>query len=476
MKRSVRFRKMKKVLSAMLLSGLLTFSAASAAELPAQSRENLDCELEDMVGYTGTKVPGLGVIVYKDGEEIYSRFMGRRYIDSENPAKDLPVTRDTRFRVASVSKHFTIFTIMQLVEQGKLDLDADASKYLGFSLRNPNYPDTPITVRMLASHTSSLRDGKVYSLAPELSVKEFFSPTGKNWENGAHFAPKGEDPGEFFCYANLNYGLLGTIIECVTGERFDKYQKNHILKQLDIKADYLPGGLGKKEFSRLGTLYRKGKDGAWNERGPWQASMYDFKGTRPGKDYVFLQNPYEEQGQRAVSLSGYRVGTNATFFSPQGGLCISYDELGHLLEMLMNGGVYRGQRIVRQDLLEEMFRPQWVYDATKNNGNDYGGSLPCYGMGEYVMGGDSTARPCKDLNITLAGHLGEAYGLFSGVLLIPGTKDGFIYMMNGEAVEEDEDARSAGKYSGNYIWEEHVMDAVCRNAFPERAGEPTATK
>ena len=96
-------------------------------------------------------------------------------------------------------------------------------------------------MRMLASHTSSLRDGKVYSIPPQVSVQEFFKPAGKFYENVDHFAPKGEEPGKFFAYCNLNYGVLGTIIEKITGERFDKYQKKHILRQLDIKADYLPG-------------------------------------------------------------------------------------------------------------------------------------------------------------------------------------------------------------------------------------------
>ena len=68
--------------------------------------------------------------------------------------KHTPLIRNTRLRVASVSKMFTVFGVMQLVEAGKIDLDEDVSRYLGFELRNPNFPDEKITVRMLASHTS----------------------------------------------------------------------------------------------------------------------------------------------------------------------------------------------------------------------------------------------------------------------------------------------------------------------------------
>ena len=115
----------------------------------------LEKELSDLIGETGTKVLGFGVIAFKDSKEVYSKFSGFSNIE-----KKIPITRYTRFRVASVSKMFTAFTIMQLVEQGKINLDTDVSEYLGFKLRNPNFPDTPINVRMLASHTSTLRDDK----------------------------------------------------------------------------------------------------------------------------------------------------------------------------------------------------------------------------------------------------------------------------------------------------------------------------
>lgn len=179
-----------------------------AALSPAATAQ-LTKRLDAMIGDTGTKVPGLGVILYRNGQEVYSHFAGNRRFLRQNPIAAEPITRDTRFRIASVSKQFTVFTLMQLVEEGRLGLDDDVSRYLGFSLRNPAHPNTPITVRMLASHTSSLRDGKVYSILPSVSVREFFTPEGRYYENGDHFAPANEAPGQYFCYANINYGLLG---------------------------------------------------------------------------------------------------------------------------------------------------------------------------------------------------------------------------------------------------------------------------
>ena len=80
---------------------------------------------------------------------------GDRYIDAADPANNLPLALDSRYRTASISKTFAAVGAMRLVEQGKLDLDRDVSDYLGFTLRNPNYPDKAITTRMLLSHTSS---------------------------------------------------------------------------------------------------------------------------------------------------------------------------------------------------------------------------------------------------------------------------------------------------------------------------------
>lgn len=395
-------------------------------------------ELSAMIGDTGTGVPGLGVIVFKDGREVYANFFGSRVL-GKNPK---PVTRQSRFRVASVSKMFTVFAILQLVEQGKLSLDDDAGELLGFELRNPNQPCKKISVRMLASHTSSIRDGKIYSLPPEVNVSELFRPDGAFWEDGNHFAPPEEKIGEFFTYSNLNYGLLGTIVEAVTGTRFDVYQRENILRQLDAKADYLPANLSAKEFEQLGALYRR-KNEQWTP----QIDDFDFQ---PEKDTVALQNPYAEHFQSVCSLENYRVGTNATVFSPQGGLRISFDELGHALEMLSNDGVFRGRKILSRQSLETMFKPHWTFNPRKPNGSTCGGAFLSYGLGTYRVDFPS---------LTLVGHGGEAFGMISGLFVVAGSKSGFAYMLNGQAVDPDNDPRAQAE-GGLFVWEEKLFNAL----------------
>lgn len=435
------------------------FSAEQSAEL--------DKELEALVGEGPLQVPGLATIVYRDGKEVYRKSIGRSYIDTENPQNDKQITTDTRFRIASASKMFVAFTIMQLVEQGKINLDDDCSKYLGFKLRHPEYPNTPITVRMLANHTSGIRDGEVYSIPVGVSVREFFYPEGKFWENGNHFSKAGQFPGEYFRYCNLNYGLLGTIIESVTGERFDLYQKEHILKQLDISADYLVSNFTDEEFAKLGTIYRKvDKNGVWDENGLWYPQIDDYRGIRPEIDTANLQNPYDMKFDKVNDFKDYIPGINATPFSPQGGLRISAEELTHVLEMLMNNGIYRGNQVLSEESVSEMLKSQWLYDEKLKNGNTENGFFQSYGLGLYHIYGDRPdSRICKDKDVNLTGHVGEAYGLMSGLFFQPDAKNGFVYIMNGEAVSEDDDPRSIGSNGSFFIWEEKIMEPICRLAM-----------
>lgn len=413
-------------------------------------KNKLDTELAALIGDSDTKVVGLGVIAFKDGKEIYSYFGGLRHI-----APDKPMTRQTLLRVASPSKIFVALSIMQLVEQGRINLSDDVSDCLGFKLRNPNFPDTPITIEMLACHTSALRDGKFYMMPPQYSLKEFFTADGVAYEDGAHFST--EEPGKYFQYCNLNYGILGTIIERVTGERFDVYQQNHILKQLGIGGGYVVGNFSDEEFKNLGTLYVKNS-----------AQMDDYK-VRPRRDIVSLPNFYSDI-PLDCDLSDYRIGTNATIFAPQGGLRISFEDLSKCLQMLMNRGEYNGRRIICAESFEAMISSHWNFDAANPNGNTYGGVMENYGLGTYKIFGARRARLCKDFEIDLIGHSGEAFGIISGLYFVPNTRDGVIFMINGTAIEPDKNPRSRGKFSANYIWEENVMNPVCKYIFADYRG------
>ena len=110
--------------------------------------------------------------VIKDGTVVFSDAVGQKQLGGD------AATGDTKFRIASISKLLTATAVWQLIEQGLVDPGADASGYVGFPLRNPRHPHTPITVKMLLSHTSSIRDGGVpgsYNIPLGHHISEFFT-------------------------------------------------------------------------------------------------------------------------------------------------------------------------------------------------------------------------------------------------------------------------------------------------------------
>lgn len=423
-------------------------------------KAELDNRLLNLTKKGKLQVPGLGVIIYKDGKKAYDFFAGNSYINNMDNSKNKAFNKDSIFRIASVSKQFTIFALMKLVEEKRISLDDDVSDFLSFKLRHPHYLDIPITIRMLASHTSGLRDGKVYSTPPAVSLKEFFTPNGMFYEDGNHFSKKDEKTGEFFCYANLNYGLLGTVIEKVSGVRFDRFLKKNIFEPLEMQGGYLVGNLSAQEFLNLGSIYRKENySGVWDSEGKWFSYIDDYGDKKPLAETVFLQNPYAEKVNGSYSLKEYIPGTNATSLAPQGGLRTSLEGLSHALEMLINKGVYKGNRILAEKSVDEIFKLQWIYDEDRHNGDTAGGTLLNYGLGEYFIDGRSTARVCRNHVMDFVGHTGQAFGLLAGLFIRKDSRDGFVYIMNGEASPEETE-ETMGKFSGNFIWEEIMMDAI----------------
>jgi CubicO group peptidase (beta-lactamase class C family) len=127
---------------------------------------------------------GMSVVGICKGKVSFSYYRGLADF-----ARNVPI--DTKYRVASVSKSVTAIALMQLYEQGYFSLDDDVSTHVGFTLRNPNFPTTPITYRMLLSHTSSLNDGNTYdsflnatyTQNPLPALSELLTPSGTSYHS-----------------------------------------------------------------------------------------------------------------------------------------------------------------------------------------------------------------------------------------------------------------------------------------------------
>jgi CubicO group peptidase (beta-lactamase class C family) len=441
----------------------------------------LDRQLRRLVEDRDAPLASLAVVVVADDRIVYEGYWGRRHIDAANPQHDRPVTAGTKFRVASLAKTVTAIGAMQLVEQGKLDLDADISRYLGFPLRNPNYPQRLITARMLLSHTSSLRDAGLYNLPAPYTLPDLFLPGGAYYDGGAHFSwPEGgadRGPGAYFTYANLNYGVLGTMMERISGERFDQYMTRHVLAPLGIDGGYTLGSLSDAGVAQLATIYAKqDAQGRWSRGGAWYPQLDDYNGIRPAPQpplpgppdlFPFDQTPRQGSTNSAttptppVTPPPYILGTNATLFSPHAGLRISARDLARVLLVLLAEGHTGDRQLLRPETVRRMLGEEWRYAPAAPNGDTGHGRYRAWGLGlqhstatQDALGGDLLAPGVAG---DYWGHRGEAYGFLGGMWFNPQRKIGFVYLIGGLG---DDPYLHGGAYSSAYAWEETIQTAL----------------
>lgn len=325
-----------------------------------------------------------------------------------------PLQTDSVIRVASVSKLVVAIAVWRLAEQGKLDLDRDVSAYLGWPLRHPAHPETAVTLRQLLSHTSGIVDGPGYGFALEEKLQDKL--TAQHWAAGA--------PGKRFEYANLNYGLIASVMEKATGERFDRLMNRLVLAPLKIDAGYNWQGASDAAVARAAVLYRKGRDEtAWNPAGPWLAQVDDLNGQRAAC-------PVRSTG--ACDLAAYRPGDNGTIFSPQGGLRIAIPDLARIGQLLLRGGEAGGVRLLKPATVKAMFTPVWQSGGDVP-GDDYNGQMLCYGAGPHCLSGRAGATDQPVKGARWWGHLGEAYGLLAGLWIDQQRGRVFAYALTGSS-------------------------------------------
>ncbi|HEU4374538.1 MAG TPA: serine hydrolase domain-containing protein, partial [Telluria sp.] len=215
--------------------GLAVLGTMSGLVRAAPGDAELDRELAAIANDPDCQLASLSVLAIRHGKLRYEQQFGQRLYG----AAPRPANVRTLYRIASISKMMTTLGLMMLVEQGKLALDADVGGYLGFALRNPHFPDRVITLRTLLSHTSSLRDDAGYSWPCDTALSTILVPGAARFGKGEMWAANAP-PGAYFTYCNLAFGVIGTIMERVTGERFDRLMKRLLLAPMGLHGGYNP--------------------------------------------------------------------------------------------------------------------------------------------------------------------------------------------------------------------------------------------
>ena len=429
--------------------------------LPADRMATLDAELARVVSDPQLPLASLSVLAIKNGEVVYQNHFGHRYIDNANPANNLPANARTMYRIASISKLVTMIGVMRLVEAGTLSLDADVSRYLGWSLRNPHFPGTPITLRQLLTHTSSLRDDAGYYWEYMTPIRDVLVPGGRLYGKGAMWA-KNAAPGQYFQYANLPWGVIGTVMERATGERFDRLMQQLLFAPLGIRGGFHPADFSAADLADTATLYRKRKeiDGQeiWDSspaNGPWTAQVDDYHNEAPVP---------RAQGD-------YVIGSNGTAFGPQGACRLSAAGLAKLMRLLTGGGEVDGVRLLKAETVAQMLARQWRFDASRPNGgtSEFGDAHQLFnewGLGNQhfldISGPQRGDRLVERGGFTGVGHLGDAWGLTSAFVFDPKTSDGVIFLVGGIGANPE---GSRGNYSAFYRYEERILTALIRQGL-----------
>lgn len=308
----------------------------------------------------------------------------------------VPVEANDPVRIASISKLIMALAALRLVEEGKVDLDADVSDYLGWPVRSPNFPDAKVTLAQLLSHRSGLRDAAGYVIPLGDSLKEKLAEPDA-WHAAA--AP-GEAP---FEYANLGSPVVATVLEAATGERYDAIIERTVFAPLGIEACLNWIGCSQEQIGRAVTLYRDTGEIARDDPSDVPPNC-----TIPVADGM------------ECSLDHYELGTNASIFSPQGGVRIGMVDLAKIGQALMSDNralLTEGLESIGYRWLQEE-RLSAELSANENEGKDF---FCFYFLGMQAI--DIQDSGCLDTlfgdGLPRLGHAGEAYGLRSGLWFHP---------------------------------------------------------
>ena len=252
-------------------------------------------------------------------------------------------------------------------------------------------------------------------------------------------------------YSNLNFGVLGAIIERVSGLRFDQFMAKEVLEPLGLSARFDPCEVASSQ--RAAGFRKRPIDGDWDPEGPWVAQV------DAGKPRCFYGMTSPEQALEF--LASYPLGSNASLYSPQGGLRASADDLLVVLRMLANGGDLDGERVLSETSVAALLGPEWTLNERGDNGLSAGeaepggptdGLMTSYGLSVHRI--DMRAWGFSDGPALLLGHLGEAYGVLSHALYDPVSGDGIVTIITGTG---DDPAASEPGHSPLYRVEEEIL-------------------
>jgi CubicO group peptidase (beta-lactamase class C family) len=298
------------------LSGLpLLFLHGCSSPFKPELREYADLESEILHEVNENQIASLAAWVVKDDSIVWQEHYGYADVANQRAADSTTI-----YGLASVSKLVIVTAVMQLWEQGLIDLDADLNDYLPFAVRNPNFPDERITPFHLLTHTSGLtwpyEDWEVPGYYERYYLDS--SPPLTEWiphlilPEGARYVPavwKNSRPGEREWYSNIGASLAAYLVEVVSSTDYNEYCKQQIFEPLEMfNTSHAYADL---DMNSLAVMY----------------------------DYPFQPIPSYRYG-------GY----------PAGDLKSTVEDFSHFIMAYVNGGQYKDRRILEESTVNEILQ------------------------------------------------------------------------------------------------------------------------
>ena len=296
---------------ALLLAGCGGGGNNAAAPPPGPAAIDMDKVLDDFIS-NNSNVPSLAMLVVRNGTIDYRHAAG--VIDA---ARTIPATDTTLYKTSSIAKLVIAVAVMQQVDLGVLDLDADVGNYLRFQVRNPAYPDTVITPRMLMQHAAGLAHPEFGQATDDLFlafdaaqvlqlhplIEDIFTPGSAVYQDSIWIA----EPGTVHRNSNIGMVLLSYLVEELSGVHFIDYCKWNIFMPLGMNS----------------------------------TSHY-----YPDLDVTQIAALYEGNNNLAAQYS--------TWFYPIGGLFTSTSDWARFMLAILNRGTLDGVKILEQSSVEQM--------------------------------------------------------------------------------------------------------------------------
>lgn len=262
--------------------------------------------LDNMIkeGISDWNIPGLAAVVVKDGEVVFKKTYGVKDIPSQ-----APVDENTLFSMASTTKAIVALAMGMLVDQGKLDWDDRVRDHLpSFKLSDP-YITEEARVKDLLTHNLGIRNADLLWLIDSVSVEE----TLRRFSNADKTYPMRGG----FVYQNIMYAVAGEVIKAVSGQEWSEFIEDNIFKKLDMTNTY----------SKSVSIYKAGN----------------------------YANPYYDDADEGIVFVNHNFSDQ---IGPAGMIWSNISDISNYLTFLVNGGVYKGDTLIKASTFNYLFKPQ----------------------------------------------------------------------------------------------------------------------